>query len=216
MRASRRSAPREIDAAREYFVGLHTRLSDAWQSLDRVQRAAPRRMAAAGGRCVERQRPPLAHRERRDLRSRRRRIQRRHRRATAGGGERAAYRARRPAVSRHGHELRRASCESVRADFACQRAAVHRARRRGLVVRRRVRPHAGLSIRRRRAHLARGGARRVRCPRARAPIRCSRKPATNISTCRIAARRAASAGCSPMTSTTPPRKSAATSSIASR
>ena len=24
----------EIDAAREYFVGLHTRLSDAWQSLD--------------------------------------------------------------------------------------------------------------------------------------------------------------------------------------
>src|SRR6186713_3587396 len=24
----------EIDAAREYFLGLHTRLSDAWKSLD--------------------------------------------------------------------------------------------------------------------------------------------------------------------------------------
>ena len=37
----------EIEAAREYFVGLHTRLSDAWQALDPAGAAAPRRMAAA-------------------------------------------------------------------------------------------------------------------------------------------------------------------------
>ena len=37
----------EIDAAREYFVGLHTRLTDAWKSLDATERSAPRRVAAA-------------------------------------------------------------------------------------------------------------------------------------------------------------------------
>ena len=126
------------------------------------ERTAPRRMAASRGRCAERQRPAVAHRERSHLRSRRRRVQRRQRRAAAGGGERAAHRARRPAVSRHGHELRGASGQSLRADFACQRAAVHRARRRSLVVWRRVRPDARISVRGRRAHLARSGARRLR------------------------------------------------------
>ena len=101
-----------------------------------------------------------------------------------------------------GTSVRRASGQSLRADVARQRAPVHRARRRGVVVRRRLRPHAGLSIRRGRA---RAGTRR-RAPPARppasAPTHCSRTPATSTSGCRIAARRAASAGCSPTTSTT--------------
>ena len=62
-----------------------------------------------------------------------------------------------------GTSVRGASGESICADVARQCAPVHGARRRGLVVRRRLRPDAGLSLRRRRAHLARGGARRLRC-----------------------------------------------------
>ena len=148
---SRPSAPRKSTRRANTFVGLHTRLSDAWKSLDAASEQRRDEWQRPAGDVLSGQRPPVAHRERRDLRSRRRRVQRRQRRETSGRGERAPHGTRRPAVSRHGHELRGASGESLRADVACQRAAVHRARRRDLVVRRRVRPDAGLSLRRGRA-----------------------------------------------------------------
>jgi hypothetical protein len=72
---------------------------------------------------------------------------------------------------------------SVRAHLARQRAPVHRAWWRDVVVWRWLRPHARLSIRRGCARLAPGGAGGM-LRRVRGPIHCSRTPATSTSTCR--------------------------------
>ena len=206
----------EIDAAREYFIGLHTRLTDAWKSLD----------ASSEQRRDEWQRPAG------DVLSGSGRLSLIENGATfdrAGVAFSDVSGARLPAAASERHtELAGQPFRAM--GTSC---VVHP-----------VNPYAPTSHANVRLFTARGGevwwfgggfdltpvypfdedartwheAARAACAaRGAARLsRCSRTPATSISTCRTAARRAASAACSPMISMTPRRRSAATSSIVSR
>ena len=57
----------EIDAAREYFVALHTRLSDAWQSLDPSSAQRRDEWERPAGDVLIGKRSTFADRKRRDL-----------------------------------------------------------------------------------------------------------------------------------------------------
>ena len=206
----------EIEAARNYFVDLHTRLSDAWQALDRE----------ATQRRDEWQRPPG------DVLSGNGRLSLIENGATfdrAGVAFSDVTGAKLPAAASERHtELAGQPFRAM--GTSC---VVHP-----------VNPYAPTSHANVRLFTARGGeiwwfgggfdltpvypfdedarawhqAAHAACAAGRsARLRsCSRKPATAISIYRIAARRAASADCSPTTSMTRRRISAAVSSIVSR
>ena len=197
----------EIEAAREYFTGLHTRLSDAWQSLD----------PASAQHRDEWQRPAG------DVLSGNGRLSLIENGATfdrAGVAFSDVAGAKLPAAASERHT------ELAGQPFRAMGTSV---------VVHPVNPYAPTSHANVRLFTARGGemwwfgggfdltpvypfdedARDWHLA-ARAPIHCSRMPATSTSTCRTGARRGASVGCSPTISTTRSRKSAAISRIASR
>ena len=205
----------EIEAARNYFVGLHTRLSEAWQALDRE--AAQRR--------DEWQRPPgdvLSGSGRLSL------IENGAAFDRAGVAFSDVTGAQLPAAASERHtELAGQPFRAM--GTSC---VVHP-----------VNPYAPTSHANVRLFTARGGevwwfgggfdltpvypfdedargwheAARAACvPAGPNASKLSRTPATSISVCRIGAKRAASAGCSSTTSTTRRPRSAAGSNTASR
>ena len=145
-------------------AGSH--LCASLESADGTRAFRRRRVAAR-----RRRRRTFARAEaRRGVRAGRRRIFRGQRRGAAAVGERASAGDRRTRVDRARRFADRASAEPLRADDAHERALLRSARRErriGLVVRRRLRSHAVLSVRRGCRALAHRRARSVRAVRRR-------------------------------------------------
>ena len=160
----------DFDRVRDYLTGLQDRICAAIEAAD----GGARFVEDAWQRDGRRRRAHADPARRRRVRAGRRRVLRCLRHDAAAVGQRGAAGARRRVVARGRRLAGVPSAQPLRADHARQRAPLPRdARRRdgGVVVRRRLRPHAVLPVRRGRAALAPHRARAVRAVRRRDALR---------------------------------------------